>query len=93
MAKMTAEEKHKKQLEKLKAKQSTDASTEYTQPRSEKEKAIEELGRKGFKAEYSNGTPIFHVTNQKDVDTIKDKMASCGSFGFRYSQDLDLKFD
>ena len=92
MAKMNAEERHKKQLEKIKAK---DIAPEkpYEPEISKKDMAIEVLEKKGYKAEYASGVPIFHVTKQEDVDCIRETMQGLGSIGFHYPSDANIVFE
>jgi hypothetical protein len=89
MAKMSSEERHKKQLEKLQSKGQSE-SKEYVQPKSAKDIAVEKLEKKGYKAETSSGIPMYNVKTQDDVDTIRDVFQDKGSFGFRCPKGMEI---
>ena len=90
MAKMSTEERHKKQLEKLQAK-SEPEKKEYTREKTEKEKAIEELEKQGYIPTYESGVPMFNIKAQSDADAIRNKLQGKGSFGFRYPKDVEIE--
>lgn len=89
MAKVSAEERHKKQLEKMHAKDNSEKS-EYVKEKSPKELTIEELEKKGYRAEYSSGVPMFNIKSQQEADEIKEALKEKGSFGFRYPRDVEI---
>lgn len=89
MAKMSTEERHKKQLEKLQAK-SEPEKKEFAREKTEKEKAIEELEKLGYKLVFESGVPMFSIKDQADADAIRSKLQGKGSFGFRYPKDVEI---
>ena len=89
MAKMSTEERHKKQMEKMQLKDENDKK-EYAKEKSPKELAIDELEKQGYKVEYSSGVPMFNVKSQNDVDIIRAALKDKGSFGFRYPKDIEI---
>lgn len=89
MAKMTAEEKHKKQLNRLKKENETE-ETQYEQKKSEKDLILEMLDKKGYKSEILSGVPMFTISSQEEADAIRKRIESKFSFGFKYSKDLQI---
>lgn len=90
MAKLTAEEKHKRQLAKMQAQNETENT--YEEPKTEKDMAIEALSKKGFKSENVQGVPMFTIKTQEEADKIISGMNGKGSFGFRYAKDAKISF-
>lgn len=92
MAKMSAEERHKKQLAKMNASAAAEP-TVMPKVKSVKDIALEELEQAGYKYDLQSGVPMFNVEKQKDLDFIKSKLDGKGSYGFRYPAGSNLKFD
>lgn len=88
MARMTSEERHKKQLEKLKG---NDEQPAYEQKKSEKDLVVEAIEKKGYKVEYASGVPMFKIKKQSDANYITAQMTGKGSFGFKYPKDADIQ--
>lgn len=91
MAKMTAEERHKRQLAKLQAKTETTENT-YVPQQSEKDLILEKIKKKGYEPVIEQGVPMFPVSTQKEVDEIRSIMDSKGSFGFKYDKNTKISF-
>lgn len=89
MGKMSATEKHKKQLERMQLKDES-SKNEYAKEKSQKEIAIEELEKQGYKVEYSSGIPMFYIESQTDANIIKTALIDKGSFGFRYPKNVEI---
>lgn len=75
----------KKQIENI---QSAEA---YVRPKTEKERILDELGKKGYRADDAGGVPIFVVQKQEDIDFVTNAFRGICSFGFRYPSDAKIK--
>ena len=87
MAKMSTEERHNKQKEKLMGQ-----TQEIDRPiqKSQKDKVIDELEKLGYHCEMVSGIPMYHVEKKKDAMIIHEKFEHVGSFGITYARKGEL---
>jgi hypothetical protein len=86
----SAEERHRRQLEKLKHNQ--ESTTGYVPAPTKKERILESLKRQGYSYTVQSNIPMFSVKNQKEVDAIQKAVDGQTSVGFVFPAKAKLDF-